>query len=609
MNDHSEVPPFDESFVPDDADWMSSSNEPVIDEPVTPPRPATNLVTVTPFEALHSLRQVVASQHGATPESALEFLTHVSSSSDRVLSVAGGEHASTYVGVFECLKAECANRSGGRIQLDHLGLARLYDADVQAELRAIADAVDTLDDVILADPFAVWGALSERIQRMRAASSAGGYITKIKTKQTLEELMESYRNIEPPTNRQAVVKRGGLPTAKSVHQNKVASMAGQPTIRLSSGFPTLDYAVSGSRGAKGLVALGEGVVIAAATGSGKSSFAYTLVPALVQDVRNWGFEDGKVLFFHTEEESEDKMDAMEFLPGQKFHHLADNLIIDAIGTSRTKIVEIIYDVVIEAQRRCSETGRPITDFLPYALVLDYIQSVQEKGEDPVTSSAATSSLLFRGIQAWNPEEMSKFGGVDFRTYAGFAWPSGMDHHRVGCVSFAQLVKQNDDDLFYKAAKRGVSLSDFTLEDGRPKPGWVAPDGSPWCWEVEEGDARILRKNSIRGSGLITQDATTIMFLHRSRPVNNPAEGPDGAKSLQDVRAHLILDKTRTGSSVAYVPMDFNVDARAFRARFYDRLAEQALEEGRFSVDGAFAQPGDPMLPVRQHVSPLAGFRY
>ena len=180
---------------------------------------------------------------------------------------------------------------------------------------------------------------------------------------------------------------------------------------------------------------------------------------------------------------------------------------------------------------------------------------------------------------------------------------------MACVSFAQLVKQDDNDLYYKAGKRGISLSDFALEDAREKPGWTAPDGSTYCWEVKESDARILRKNSIRGSGLITQDATTIMFLHRSRPINNPAEGPDGAKRLQDLRAHLILDKTRTGSSVAYVPMDFNVDKRAFRARFYDFLAQQALEEGRFSVDAAFAEPGDPMLPVREHVSPLAGWRY
>lgn len=607
--------PFDE--YPEDSDWVPNGDPTWDSLSSEPPAPAAvvNHLEVTENDVLTTLRAVLASQDGATPESALELFTFVASGAAAALEILGSGWESTYRAVFECLRAECANRSGGQLDLSNLKLAALYDSDVRDELARIAAARMSLDTVTLSDPTASWSALGERIQRMRASRSALRYHSSLKSQRTVAELLEAYKRIEPPTNRKGAVRYGDLLTARYVHQLAEQAMAGRAPVRLSSGFPMLDLANSGSGDVTGFIALGEGAVIAAGTGSGKSSFTYTLVPALTQDLVNYGFNHGRVLFLHTEEESEDKLKAMGFLPGQKFHHLADNLIIVKVGTSRARIVETIYDVVIEAHRLAGETGRPITDFLPYVLVLDYIQSIMEVGETPAVSGLMTAELILRGVQGWDPEEMAKFGGVSFREYAGFAWPDGMTQHRVATVTFAQLVKSTPGGLNYKPGVRDNVLSDFTLEDTRENPGWLQKDATGqiigrWGWEVQEGDLRILGKNDIAGSAQISRNATTIIFLHRSRVQNNPAVKDErGELHLVDRRARLIIDKARNGVQLPFVPLDFDVDAIGYRARFYDRLAEAALADGRLEADACYSEPGDPILPVRSSLSPLAGWSY
>jgi hypothetical protein len=316
---------------------------------------------------------------------------------------------------------------------------------------------------------------------------------------------------------------------------------------------------------------------------------------------NWGLDEAYQVVFHTEEESIDKLRGFRMDANQRFHHLADNVVIDAIGTSRKRMAETLYDLVIQADEWSRHTKRPIIEKLPYIVQVDYLQSIQEAGEDQTLATAITAEFLLRGVVAWNPDEMAKFSGVNFREYAGMAWPSGMEQHRVAVVAYAQLVKISDETLYYKAGKRGVQLSDFALLDDRDEP----------MWDVREGDLRLFGKNQMRGSGIISQNAHAILILHRSVPYSNPArKHPDGLH-LVDTRARILFDKSRSGSQLSYAPMRFDVQSNGFRAQFFDELAERAIEVGKLtSFDQVnYTSVGDPILPQRPRHDPLDAFRY
>lgn len=564
-----------------------------------------------PLDVVATLREIVAAQHRQPVAACLEVVRMISAS-ELVLSTLAPEELRAWKGILEILTADCTNRTGGVTDLTYLPLARQYDEEVTAELARIVDAIGAGGEH---DPLATWFGLVEAVQRHRAVATAKTYLDALTARRSAEQLAELYRKIEPPTTRKAVSATKPLLTARQLLAEHQAAQAGAgQSLRLSSGLPTLDRALTNNGEPLGFIAPGEQLVAAGLTGTGKTSFFYTILAGMTQDLVNWNKKDAKVVAFHTEEESITKIRGAGFAPGQKFHHLADNLVVVDIGSSRKRIVETLFDLVVEANRRAVDTGRPITDFLPYVVLLDYIQAVIEPEDrgDVTQATFVTAELLMRGVQKWDPDELAKFGGVDFRTYAGMSWPAGMDGHRVAIVTFAQLVKQDDKTMFYKPGTK-MNLSDFTLEwseGGASTKPWVDPAGGKWYWKVEEGDLRRLGKNAIRGHGQILQNATNIVFLHRSRPENNPAiVRTDGTKHLVDTRARLLLEKTRQGSNLPYVPLDFDLDADAFRARFYDKIAEEAVERGLLELDAIYSRHGDPMLPVRPVPRPLAGIRY
>jgi hypothetical protein len=282
-----------------------------------------------------------------------------------------------------------------------------------------------------------------------------------------------------------------------------------------------------------------------------------------------------------------------------------------IGSSRKRLTEMVYDLVVNAVIRSQSTGRAVTDFLPKIGFLDYIQSVTETGESEYEANNTTAELVLRGFQAFNPEEIAKFSGLDFRTYAGMPWPEGIEDHRMAWVVFAQLKKPDDENsLYYKRNSSKHPLSDFTLEDMTDVPQWIDPvTGGKYAWEVKENDYRIFRKNQIKGSSKILDNASNIILLHRSRPTNNPSElKEDGTLHLVDTRARLIYDKTRNGSQVLYAPLEFDVSTTG-GAQFFDYKAETALAAGSFRITDDSHEYGDPMLPVRPVPSPLSGTRY
>lgn len=543
------------------------------------------------------LRSVLSATHRMDPDATLQLVSRIQSST-RVLSHLSQDLQDTYVGVLEVLTHEASVLEVGLVNLDHLPVVSEYSPDVAAELAEILAcvAVSTPED-----PHAEWADLVEVVQRAHARSHAAMFVEAIDAKRPVTDLMEAHRKIEPPTTRQSVSRERSARTAKEVSEQARAASAGRDLIRLSSGMPTLDRGYTGTGEPLGFVSLGTFNVVMGPTGTGKTSFSYSVTPAFGIDLRNWGLNDACQVFFHTEEEGIDKIKGFRMDPGGKFHHLSDSLIIDAVGTSRRRMAETLYDLVISADEKARSMRRPITDFLPYIVQLDYIQSIQETGEDPTTATAVTAEFLLRGVAAWNPEEMAKFSGVDFREYAGMAWPTGMDHHRVAVIAYAQLVKISDETLFYKAGKRGVQLSDFVVLNDKDDP----------YWDVREGDLRLFGKNQMRGSGVIAQNAHSIVILHRSVPYNNPSSKDEqGRFRLADTRARILFDKSRAGSRIPYAPMRFDVQSTGFRAQYFDEIAERALSAGKLDgVDSSYTEEGDPMMPVRPVASPLASCRY
>lgn len=590
-----DAPDYYEGF-PEEPEW--NDYEPSMDDALDLPVQGT----AVPSEPLHvrvrrTLREALSATHRMDPDSAMQLIGRIESST-RVLAHLDEDTRDTYVGVLEVLSHESGVLETGKLDLFHLPVSSEYSPAVRSELDAISACVGRSTPE---DPHAEWADLVETVQRAHARRQAAKFLDAIDAKRPVVELMEAHRKIEPPTTRKAVSRERAAKTAREVADEARAATAGRSQYRFSSGLPTLDRGYTGTGEQLGFVSLGTFNVVMGPTGTGKTSFSYSVTPAFGLDLRNWGLPDAYQVFFHTEEESIDKIRGFRMEPGGKFNHLADSLVIDAVGTSRRRMAESLYDLVISADEKARALRRPITDFLPYIVQLDYIQSIQETGEDPTTATAITAEFLLRGVAAWNPEEMAKFSGVDFREYAGMAWPAGMEHHRVAVIAYAQLVKISDETLFYKAGKRGVQLSDFAILDDKDEP----------YWDVREGDLRLFGKNQMRGSGVIAQNAHSIVILHRSVPYNNPSsKDAEGKWRLADTRARILFDKSRAGSRIPYAPMRFDVQSTGFRAQYFDEIAERALAAGKLTgIDPSYTEEGDPLMPLRPTVSPLAACRY
>lgn len=567
-------------------------------------------LTRSKVDVVDTLRRVLAAQQGR-PMGDLRDQVNQINAAEQVLNQLDERARAAYRGVLEILLDVAVNCEGGTVDLHYLPHLDVYDESVQQEVAAIRTFAG--NDGLTAHPAIAWFALRESVQRAEAERSTLDYLESLRNGEIVEDAVAKFKAIEPPTTKKADVRARAAKTATQIIDEARAASAGKPKMRLSSGYRTLDVALTRSGEPLGFIAPGEGFVVAGPTGTGKSSWTYGVVPAMCQDLVNYGFPEAKIIFAHTEEESIDKVEAMDMNKGGAFQRLSDNLVVANVGTSRQLLAMTIYDCVVWARQMSLETGRPIAHFLPYALILDYIQSLSEQGETETVATLTTAEFLLRGVQMWNPDEMEKFSGVSYREYTGSPWPEGMEHHRVAGIYMAQLVKQDDSSLLYKAGDKKSQLSDFALEDPSDDPVWTGPDKNGYAWDVRENDLRLFKQNAIRGHGAILQNATSILILHRSRAYNNPQQkekGPDGRFHLEDVRARFLLDKTRNGASLMFVPMSFDLDYKGFKARYIDVAAEKALAQGLFKVDAeSFTRSGDPLLPVRVAPSPFSTYRY
>lgn len=600
-DEHGPASPADENIFWDDSDlgWDVSNQEarqnaqpdqsaPAHDTPARAPGLADNV--------LFSLRRCLAGVHGMTPEAATNLLERIKSS-PRVLGKLSASVRKVYVGVFEVLTYECTVSSGRQIDLTTLPVLSVYSPAVQKEIDQI---VAVSPEQIPADPHAAWFALVEMVQRNHTRRAALQLAEKIDTGAPLADLIPAHAAVEPPTTQKKAIRTGKIRNAAELASDIRAELAGRHQLRFSCGLPTLDVGYTGQGEARGFIAPGQFSIVMGPTGTGKSSFSYAITPAFGLDLMHWGLKDAYQVFFHTEEESLDKLKGFRMDVGQKYHHLAKNLLIANVGTSRTRMAEMLYDLVIAADERARATRRPIVEFLPYIVQLDYLQSIREVGEEETPATANTAEFLLRGVAAWNPEEMAKFSGVDFRSYAGMAWPRGMENHRVAVLAYAQLVKIEGQAQYYQPGKRNVQKSDFALLDAKDEP----------RWDLREGDLRIFTKSQMRGSGVVANNAHSIVILHRSVPGAEQVVGHDGKVHLSDTRARILFDKSRAGARLPYAPMRFDAQSNGFRAQYYDEVAERAIAAGKLKdYHPSYSEPGDPILPIRPKISRLSNTKY
>lgn len=390
-----------------------------------------------------------------------------------------------------------------------------------------------------------------------------------------------------------------------------------PRRRFSSGFPTLDSSMTRSSAsggfdeALGFIGAGEGICLAGLTGTGKSSMSYMMVPALAQDLSNQGLAQRNLFYAHTEEDTLDKIRGFQMMPNQRYHHLAHGVVAKNVGSSREAFITEIYRNVAEADDAAKRTGAPIEQFVFHVVVLDYLQSLSSPGEasGSTESILRTAELLLRGIQMFNHEEMAKHSGLSYEEVTGRTWPSGLERHQVACIYFAQFRKRTDI-YFEKTAKSWDGFS-IPVDESYPLAKFNGPDGQSYAWEVRPGDLRVMDKSEIKGGSTVLDNATSVLFLHRSAPNTtvDPTPGADGKLHLRDQRARLIVGKSRTGKKLEAIPMRFDLDAEGFRASYFDPIGEQAVALGKLKVHESYRDVGDPMLPVRHVPTAFETLRY
>lgn len=575
-------------------------------------------------EVAARLASIVAALDGAGPELIQEF--HSRTARAEQVWDAAGSLAEGWRELCSLIADEARMLGGDRFRLDAFELAPVLTDAGRAALHAAGQAQPC--ELVLP----AWQGLIEQVQRAHAVACYQ-QLAADAPQMSKADLLAAYQALPAPTAI-GVDKGDGRDSKVRTPEQVITEheQAGDP-LRLSSGIRVLDLLVTAPGHDPGFISPGQGIVLGGQTGAGKTSMAYTILAGLHRHLHLLGHHDNTTVLFFTEQEYADRLRNSGFWDDGPYADHQKGLRLVDVSNSRREIVKGLYDIIAEAEDKAADTGRPITEFAPRVVHLDYLQAIIESGEDESTATKRTAELMHRGVQKLDPRALAQFGEVSYEEHTGRPrWPRGLADHRVAGIYYVQYRKQQGDALLYEEGKAGSDLTNFTLPADGAQDAWESPDGRRWLWEVLPGDMRFLHFSEIRGHGEITQSADVVITLHRSRPYGNPSfRTRSGDYHLKDTRARLIMQKARHGQRKEVAPVAFDVTPDGSHARYYDEQTDRLLEnlglliadpsappdkraeaeELRARIDGlgTWSRRGDHVFPRPRARRPFVGVSY
>lgn len=498
-----------------------------------------------------------------------------------------GERAEPLQAALSHIAAVLGDMAAGSVWLGSLGLTSQSSRLAHDTRRVVDRVVNTTATV---NPEARLAGLSARARQEHSRRQALNLSSVIERGAAPERLAEAHAAVvvAPPT----ALDEGMSHASNASASDLFADADTGSDVTLSSGFASLDAALSTRpEFPRGFVRAGQLVTIVAPSGSGKSSFINTALPAMIADSVTQGHQ-GRVMFVHVEDETRDLLDAMGIAPGRRYESFGEHLTVIR-STSREEVVKHLYREILWAKNRALETGLPVSAFIPPAVVVDYVQALTSPDDHSEAQGTARSAdLLLYGIANLDPIALRTHGGVDFASFTGEAWPSGLESTSIAVVATAQLLlKGTAAQTPFDPNKSDWRL--YAPADAHDQP----------VWTPNAGDAQLSRLEDIRGSSVLVQHSTTVVALFRARPRNNPEVGvdEDGFPTLADTRAAFLILKARFGQRVPVVTLSFTRQRNGgSKTQFVDIAAERALQRSdRFALNtDVFQQSGDPMIPCR-----------
>lgn len=609
---YDEEPPSSDPFFTDE-EWAAAL--PLVsqgaDGSVSQAETSSPAFKITPKWVLSQIAAYVAALNGLSFKEVADKIMLIDDGHGLIRGALEEDHKDVLTGAIEVIVAHCGDYSGGQFRLADVRHDQLRSAQVQSLFNEARQLVS--DEAPAAT--SVLSFLLESLDRQRMRATAATLVSALEGQATLDQVVKICEQLEPKAVPKAAVEFEPLPTLSDLRAMKKLRDANNTWLPFASGLPSLDEALSprdDDFAKMGSFHRDTVSIVGAMTGAGKTSFNNLLMQALSRDLINQGFPWAKVLFGHTEEDTYDRMVAAKFDEGQEFGDM-DNVYIVRLGMERARLAVAIYKAVAVAAKQAAQSGLPITEFLPHAVVVDYLQQLGGTGEDVRTATARTADLLL-AIAQWDIVSIERFSGVSYEDTVGTPWPEGQEDHRTAVIGYAQLRKV--EDPFYS---KGKDMLNFTFEgdadDERFADVWIDPDGNAWAWEVRNGDQRLLTESEVYGASEIVKHATTLLFLHRSVvKANKAVTYEDGSVHLQDQRGAVIINKSRFGSRTSWVPMRFDTQQFGPRAQFFDASAEANLRNPdpakQLAIDpDTYKNVDCPLIPLRPVRDPLSKVDY
>lgn len=591
-------PPPEDSYVESYEYYDDSNAAPSSSNSQTPSNPLTSLQKLSDLIPwlLDRLISVTASLQGKSPELVSSVLTQLRASSE-VLNVLKKDQQDVINSVVEVLSFEVNDAKSGftldlqTLHILHLKNEQTQDFVQQAAQRAALTAAE--------DPTKALVTAQEHVQKARSLLSARALTRTLTDKKSTAAQVEAFKDVVSPTVTQVTVRDRLAKSAAELESEQIQREGKSSLIRISSGLPSLDASLTMPEhvGVKGWLAPGQIAAIAGGTGHGKSAFIRpAILSAAIDLVYGWGMKNAKVFLAFTEEDDTIIRNVMQLNRGQRYHHLAKNIVLVDVGSSRKNLVHAFYEQVMDAEDQALKSGQPITEFMPWVVALDYLGAISEAGENPYTTAVEnTANLAMRGFAKCDPDELARYSGVDYRVFSGRNWPEGLGDHQIATI-MANQFRQFPKNTLYIPDSTLTPLLDFTSEE--------AP------WELQEGDFYLPKQVDVAGSSVIINNVTTLLILHRSRPKGGVNIDPvTGRSYVSDARARIIVDKARTGTRLKVIPFDFDSNVAGTRGRWWDNRAIKAIERGLLHVPDYYLGEDDPITPLRPVRSPLARIKY